>query len=200
MDAKGYGLALLLLLWSASAQAQLVLLWDYPRDIQPPPEFLVTAVSAAETTGQPTQLQVAASTPGACLGFPTATQDTWCAALPCPGPGAYALTIQAVRAGMVSAPSNVVTGGIRDGAACTWVGIDQLAAAPPAPPGTTAQPVPSGTAPPVHPTTDTPVIAPTTPSAAAPDCTRSSRSQQRRQRAPGCHRGGQQRPLHREGA
>src|SRR5262245_46575886 len=124
MGTKVAAITLLLVLGCARAQAQLILLRDYPRDGQPMLAFLVTAIPATEPRGQPTQLHVAASPHGACLGLPTATQDTLCAELPCPGPGAYVITLQALRGGTVSGLSNVVTAGIRAGSPCTWVALD----------------------------------------------------------------------------
>src|SRR5262245_13960940 len=80
----------------------------------------------------------------------TYTSETWCALLPCPGPGAYMALLQATDRGM---PSNALTFGIGVDPTCALVPYDQAlqaalpptaaeaqAPTPPAPPPVTLPP------------------------------------------------------------
>jgi hypothetical protein len=90
--------ALALLLSGTTGQsAQLLVAWEFPKDLGTPPWHL-TLVRTFQTETTQSQVRLTAVDELTCqrLAGPTYTASTWCATLPCPaGPGAYAMLLQA---------------------------------------------------------------------------------------------------------
>jgi hypothetical protein len=86
----------------------LALLWEYPRDVTPPPDtFLMTITQSG---APPQQFRVALAAPGACLTLATGEQASFCTLLACPKPGTVAaFWVQAVLGEETSDLSNIAT-------------------------------------------------------------------------------------------
>jgi hypothetical protein len=101
-------LAGLLLSSGQPTWAALPLLWEYPRDVTPPPDTFVLTVT--QSGAPPQQFRVALAAPGACLTLPTGEPDSFCTLLACPKPGTVAaFWVQAVLGEETSDLSNIAT-------------------------------------------------------------------------------------------
>jgi hypothetical protein len=85
--------------------------------------------------------------------------ETWCAAMPCPAPGAYNFLLQAGA----SLPSNVASVGITDQATCQKTTYEAALQTPPPPTTGTPAPVPPTSPPPVTSPPPSPAPAPASP-------------------------------------
>jgi hypothetical protein len=154
--------ALLLLLLPHISQAQqLVFIWQFPRDLAPPPDNFILAQTE---TGKPEQqAKVALSPEGACPGVVENVHDTFCAAEPrCPAPGSIvAYWVYAQRGAEFSTPSNIATCYTKPGEPC--VCHDPLAAGPPPPSSAPpSSPAPASSSPtPANPPPASPPAPPT---------------------------------------
>jgi hypothetical protein len=122
---------------AAPNDAQLPLLWDFPRTYTPPPDsFIVTATQAGAS---PQQFRAALSPPGACIAATKngkTTDDTFCTLMICPPPGAVvAYWVQAQWGEVFSEQSNIVICWFKPGQdACTCTDPKDILSAPPPPP------------------------------------------------------------------
>jgi U5 snRNP spliceosome subunit len=140
----------------AWGQQRRALAWDFPR----------TSVSAITAFGIATvdgrggiqQLQVPPSDPGACDWAPEVSEDTFCAALPCPAGGSVtAYWVQALAADASSLPTNVLTcWTLPNSPACPCLDPSQAPPGLPLPPSTPPVLTPPPTMPPLS--TDPPPL------------------------------------------
>ena len=125
--------------------------WDYPRTGPLPKHWnLMMTWVRGESAGQ-NVLPLTPTDEATCRQWQGTgwTPETWCAAVPCPGPGGYQLLLQAEG----SLPTNLVEFSIGDGPECPAEGFEKVARPPSlpppgtAPPGTEPPPVPAPPAP-----------------------------------------------------
>jgi hypothetical protein len=166
--------------WSlqAATNAMLTLAWEWEGTAGQEPVWQLTRVSIASAGPQKDQVTLAPIADAQCKALAQKTYlpgQTRCAQLACPGPGAYAMTLQA-QSGAVSPPSNVLQFGIGAGPSCPAIGFGEAVVAvlhPPSPtapqmPPTLAAPAPATTAPPAPESTAPPPSMPAVPTPTAP--------------------------------
>lgn len=109
MCRKSLLLSSLILILTSHADARIFLLWEFPRSYQPAPvEFLIDEESLTGITGTQ-RLVVVPVAPGVCHGLPSATPDTFCTEIKCPGIGVFRFVAYALyNGGVVSGGSNTV--------------------------------------------------------------------------------------------
>jgi hypothetical protein len=135
----------------------LTLAWEWDGAAGQEPVWQLTRVSIAHAGPQKDQLTLTPIADAQCKALAKKTYlpgQTRCAQLACPGPGAYAMTLQA-QSGSLSPPSNVLQFGVGAGPSCPAIGFGEAVVAvlhlssPTAPqmPPSQAAPVPEATAP-----------------------------------------------------